>query len=101
MCEKNYGELLEVIPDEALAYFEKDKNNLWLAKNHLDTPEAMQQYVNRTTAAIAQQIHAFLFQTKVMLTARGGSGYANREDELRKIKGYEEEIDEENRGISY
>lgn len=50
MCEKNYGELLEAIPDEALAYFEKDKNNLWLAKNHLDTPEAMQQYVNRTTA---------------------------------------------------
>lgn len=53
------------------------------------------------TAAIALQIHAFLFQTKAALTVKGGSSYANREDELRKNKGYEEEIEEENRGISY
>lgn len=34
-------------------------------------------------------------------TARGDSGYANREDELRKHKGYEEEIEENNSGIRY
>lgn len=52
------------------------------------------------TAAIAQQLHAFLFQTKAALTAPGGAGDENREYEVGDKTGYEASIANESR-LSY
>lgn len=52
------------------------------------------------TAAIAQQLHAFLFQIKTALTAPGGAGDENREYEVGDKTGYEASIANESR-LSY
>lgn len=56
------------------------------------TPE----YVN----AISRQLSIAANALRSAFTARGGSGYANREDELRKHKSYEDEIADESH-LSY
>lgn len=50
--------------------------------------------------AVSRQLHIAAYMLRSIFTVRGGSGDENREDELRKNIGYEEEIAEESR-LSY
>lgn len=49
------------------------------------------------TRAITRQINIAVRSIRSVLSYRGGSMYANREDELKKGKGYEDEIEDEYR----
>ena len=51
--------------------------------------------------AVARQLCVAAYMLRSVFIARGGAGDENREDELRKTKGYEEEIAEESNGIAY
>lgn len=78
--------------------YDSRKEKYWLAKEIATEVRKVSNATPGTPAhanVVTRQLCTAAFMLRSALTVKGGSGYGNREDELKKHKGYEEEIEEE------